>query len=303
MGLLLYLVAHPKTTHSREELAYLLWDGDGKKERHSLSQALYDIRSNVGPIIKVDTNTVRLLPDQIEYEVDNLETAIREKDHATALELYRGEFAPDLLNLGAESFDRWLDDERERCRVLASLALKNAQRNAEEHGDWDEMCLAALRLIKLNEFDEDSHCALIRGLWLKGDPASAAAHYEAISDAQQVAASPTIGKLTSRAPAQPRWMSVSASSQSSIGLPGRRAPFRALVEELRSTTTGSRTVVVTGEVGVGKRRLVQAFVEYAGTVGSLTDWSMRSQRPFVPQRRSTAACQSRDVVVIDVGRA
>ena len=114
LGLLLYLVAHPRTTHGREELAALLWDGDGRRERHSLSQALYDIRTNLGPLLRVDANTVGVAADHVTYEATEFEAALRAKDHATALDLYRGDFAPDLVNLDAEGFDRWLDDERER---------------------------------------------------------------------------------------------------------------------------------------------------------------------------------------------
>jgi len=179
-ALLLYLASHPRTTHTRDDLADLLWNGVGARERHSLSQALYDIRSNVDEVVDVTTTSVRLLARRIEFEGAEFERAVESGDHDLALDLYRGDFAPALANLGADSFDRWVDAERERHRVLASIALRNAQRHTEERGDWDRMCLAALRLVRLNEFDEEAHCALMRGLWMKGDPASALRHYRSL---------------------------------------------------------------------------------------------------------------------------
>ncbi len=53
----------------REKLADLLWDSRDKKARHSLSQALYDIRSSMGPVITVDVNTVRLIPQRVTWTI------------------------------------------------------------------------------------------------------------------------------------------------------------------------------------------------------------------------------------------
>ena len=99
-GLLLYLVANPHTVHVRDELAYLLWDGHDRKARHSLSQALYDIRSKLSSLLSVNGRAVRLLPNRIVYELDAFERAFQAKDHETVIELYRGAFAPELSDLG-----------------------------------------------------------------------------------------------------------------------------------------------------------------------------------------------------------
>lgn len=77
LGLLLYLLSHPRSVHSREDLADLLWNGDGPKERHSLSQALYDIRSNVDPLVDVSSTSVSVIPGRIEYEAESFERAVK----------------------------------------------------------------------------------------------------------------------------------------------------------------------------------------------------------------------------------
>lgn len=272
-GLFLYLAAHARTTHSREELADLLWEGAGRRERHSLSQALYDIRSHAGRVMEVTTKTIRLIPERVRYEMDAFEHAVGAGDHDAALELYRGEFAPNLLNIGVEEFDRWLDAERERSRVLAAIALRNAQRAAEERGDWDQMALAALRLIKQNEFDEEAHCALMRGLWMKGDPASALAHYRSLSEAMR--GSPPLEELVKtikRSGSVRETLSLPAPQVRLVGLDTAFGRLAALLRSPGHTRVGA--VAISGESGTGKSALLRQFSRLVETRGVPVEWGM-----------------------------
>ena len=271
-GLLLYLVANPHTVHVRDELAYLLWDGHDRKARHSLSQALYDIRSNLSSLLSVDGRAVRLLPNRIVYELDAFERAFQAKDHETVIELYRGAFAPELSDLGAEGFDRWLDNERERCRVLASLALRNVQREAEASGTWDQVCLAALRLVRLNEFDEEAHCALMRGLCMKGDPASALAHYRSICDAEWTDAALKLTEVAEWAGGRGGGPSLAVHEPGENRLSGRDAEFRQLSGALRAADPVPVRIAVAGERGMGRSAVVREFARVVQSAGGTVQW-------------------------------
>ena len=271
-GLLLYLVAHPRTVHVRDELAYLLWDSHDRKARHSLSQALYDIRSNLGSLLTVDTHSVRLLPNRVAYELDAFEKAFQDKDHERVIDLYRGEFAPELSDLGADGFDRWLDNERERCRVLVTLALKNAQRVAEESGAWDQACLAALRLVRLNEFDEEAHCALMRGLCMKGDRESALAHYRALRDSEWVGSSFKLTELAEWAGEEPGVPALAVHESVDHRLSGRDAEFRKLTGALRDASSVPVRVAVAGERGAGRNLVVREFARVVQSAGGIVQW-------------------------------
>ena len=271
-GLLLYLVAHPRTVHVRDELAYLLWDGHDRKARHSLSQALYDIRSKLGSLLAVDTHSVRLVPNRITYELDAFEKAFQDKDHETVIDLYRGQFAPELNDLGVDGFDRWLDNERERCRVLVTLALKNAQRVAEEGGAWDQACLAALRLVRLNEFDEEAHCALMRGLCMKGDHQSAVAHYQAVRDAEWVGSALKLTELAEWAGGESDAPALAVHESLDHRLSGRDAEFRKLTGALRSANSVPVRVAVAGERGAGRNRIVREFARVVQSAGGIVQW-------------------------------
>ena len=272
MGLLLYLVAHPRTVHMRGKLADLLWDSRDQKARHSLSQALYDIRSSMGPVIMVDANTVRLVPRRVTYELDHFEQAFQTKDHETVINLYRGDFAPDLLNLGAEEFERWLDGERERCRVLVALALKNAQQAAEEKGDWDQTCLAAIRLVRQNEFDEEAHCTLMRALCMKGDYASALAYYRTLEKCGWVTNAVKLTEMATWVRNQLEAAPLVVRERQEPQTSGRGGEFRQLSVALRSSRPLPVRLAMAGERGLGREDVVRSFARLVYSDGGLVQW-------------------------------
>ncbi len=272
MGLLLYLVAHPGTIHRREKLADLLWDGRDRKARHSLSQALYDIRSSMGPVITVDAGTVRLVPQRVTYELDAFERAFKSRDDETVIDLYRGDFAPDLLNLGADEFERWLDGERERCRVLVAMALRNVQQAAEESGDWDRTCLAALRLVRQNEFDEHAHSTLMRALCMKGDHASALAYYRALEKCGWVASAPKLAETAAWARNQLDAAPPVVRERYEPQLSDRGGEFRQLGIAFRSSRAVPVRLVVAGERGLGREGVVRNFARLVHGGGGFVQW-------------------------------
>ena len=50
VALLLYLVSNRDRVYSRDELLPLLWDSPTRSARHSLSQALYDLKRRLGQL-------------------------------------------------------------------------------------------------------------------------------------------------------------------------------------------------------------------------------------------------------------
>jgi len=275
LGLFLYLVAHRRTTHSREDLAELLWSGSGARARHSLSQALYDIRSTLGLVVDVSTRTVQIEERVVAYEAERFERAVESGDHDTALDLYRGDYAPNLINVGADAFDRWVDGESERQRVLASIALRNAQRSAEERGDWDRMCLAALRLIRTNEFDEEAHCALMRGLWMKGDPASALRHHRALTRRGHAQHWRAVADLAARLERSGTANELVAVPPRPVELVGRERQFEELFSLLERRTAPVGTIAISGERGVGKTAFLVEFARLAEVRGRAVSWLSR----------------------------
>jgi DNA-binding SARP family transcriptional activator len=183
VALLLYLAASDRRSFPREHLAEIIWDTSPERARHSLSQAVYDIRNHASGVLgRAPGDRLAIDSSRIRFDVTDFETAVREGRLREAVELYRGPFAPSLAGAGTRDFDRWLDGERVRLRRLAEAALRRHVAESESKGLWGEMCVTALKLVDMAPLDEEAHRALMRGLWLHGDPAAALEHYEMTVD-------------------------------------------------------------------------------------------------------------------------
>ncbi len=273
LAVLLFLVAHPRTVHTRDKLGWMLWE-NGVNTRHSVSQALYDIRSAVGPVVEVGQNSIRLRRGRLVYEADLLERAVNEGDYKTSLEIYRGAFAPELSDLDSESFERWLTRERERCRVLASVALRETLAMAEKLGRWDMACLTALRLIQENEFDDEAHRALIRALWMKGDVRSAQTHLRILRRDGRAPAD--LEQLLQRPPPEQELV---AAENGAFAL-GRWNEFRQMMDVRLRPGSAPFRVAIAGERGTGRLEVLREFARFMSSEGSRVCWLTDSAWSF-----------------------
>lgn len=271
LALLLYLAAHRDRRHDRERVARLFWDTEVSLARHSLSQALYDLGKHL-PGLELDrTNReVGLGSGGLLYEGRALEEAVAGDELGRAVGLYDGPFAPDIETVGGADFERWVERERTRYRSLAEKALLRRVSECADAGRWGEMCVAGNRLVDLNPLNEEAHRAVMRGLWLQGDRAAALAHFEEHEDFLRRELSGGIGEETRalveriRRP-EPTGEGEAVRERTRPEMVGREEEFRALGDALDEVLAGeSRFVLVRGEAGIGKTRLLEEFAEVVG---------------------------------------
>lgn len=270
LALLLYLAAHRDRRHDRGRVARLFWDTELSLARHSLSQALYDLRQHVPGLDLDRTNReVGLGPEGLRYEGRELEQAVRDDQLGKAVELYDGPFAPDVETVGSPDFERWLEGERTRYRSLAEKALLRRVSECAEGGRWGEMCVAGNRLVDMNPLNEEAHRAVMRGLWLRGDREAALSHFEEhrefldreLPDGPDQETHNLVGKI--------RHSDRSAGGRTIRERPrpemvGREEEFRRLKGALSDVMDGeSRFILIRGEAGIGKTRLLEEFAEVA----------------------------------------
>lgn len=266
LGLLLFLASHTKRTHTRERLAALFWDTPRELARHSLSQGLYDIRSSLpGLEIITSVDQLRLEDPSIGLESVTFEEAIRGEEYGRAVSLYSGQFAPHFEQIGSRDFEDWVEGERHRLATLAELALVNFVRMCDETGRWGEMCVAALRLLEIDPMNEPAHRAVMRGLWLQGDQGAALRHFEKhraslerdLPDGLSEETEELLRRIRS---SRPVVREPDARGLEELELVGRSEEFEKLNESLARAEEGSaRFVVVRGEPGIGKTRLIDQF--------------------------------------------
>lgn len=275
-ALLLYLLAHRGRAFPRARLASLFWDTEPRLARHSLSQALYDIRTTL-PGVEFETSTSRVGAgaDRVAYDGEEFEEAVKLNELRRAVRVYGGRYAPDVEDVGNPDFTRWLESERQRYRRLAEMVLYRHVRRSDDQAEWGEMCVSALRLLDMNPLSEDAHRALMRGLSLQGDRAAALRHFEGVEDFLERELPDGISRETLDLVERIRRSSPSpVSSPGSRERPpemiGREEEFEALkhaLEELRLGGLGG-LVRVRGEAGVGKTRLLEEFRGLAALDGA-----------------------------------
>ena len=266
VALLLYLAAAGRRVYARDFLARLLWDTPIDRARHSLSQAVYDLRQNLpGAVGSATGDAVLLESSAFRLDALEFEQALKTGDLSLAVDLYRGPFADNLARAGTDDFERWLEAERLRLTRLGEMALRRYVRQCDEGGRWGEMCVAALRLVKLSLLDEEAHRALMRGLWLHGDAASAIRHYEEVVAPLEREIPGGLSEETRllaqrirSTPAPEPWVDNLGEIQTPfLGREDEMESLRAAVREV--STSPVTAVLVSGEAGIGKSRLVSEF--------------------------------------------
>ncbi len=183
LALLAYLsIAALGIGSRRDTLVGLFWPEAGRNEaRRALRQALYHLRSHLGPDVLVtrDEETVELTPGRVWCDALELGRALEARTPVAALQLYRGDFLQGVfLSDVAPEFEQWVDRTRDRLRHCAVTAAGQAADEAERSGRHDDAVLAARRACELAPEDEPSLRRLINALDRTGDHGGALRVYD-----------------------------------------------------------------------------------------------------------------------------
>ena len=265
-GLLLYLAMSRHRLFRREHLTSLFWTTPPDRARHSLSQAVYDLRTHLdGVLIRGPGEQLSIEGRGLSFDALEFEAAVKEGRLAEAIDLYRGPFAQNLEGAGTREFDRWVESERLRLQRLAEVAFRRYTGECESKGRWGEMCVAAMRLTEMTPLDEDAHMCLMRGLWLHGDAAAALRHYGTAIEylARELPEGPSdrLSDLADRIRSAPSANPIeNRVAERETPFLGRDREFDLLRSALHGMGTSRTTaVLIAGEAGIGKSRIVREF--------------------------------------------
>jgi DNA-binding SARP family transcriptional activator len=280
-ALLAWLALHPGM-HARSTVAGRLWPKVlDESARVSLRSALAALRAAIGPAADEALPATRSeigLGRRSEvwvdaHEFDRLLSAQRAE---AALELCRGELLAGLD-------EDWVLAARDAHRAREGEALGTLASAAAASGDHATAIALARRRAALDPFDEGAHRELISLLVQSGDRSGALVAYQRFAErlARElgVAPSPPTRALAAELrdgtyPAEERpWAPVPRGDEQPERLPARilaaarsgpllgREPELAALRGawVRSRPDSRQLVLVTGEPGIGKTRLVSEF--------------------------------------------
>ncbi|MEO6526127.1 MAG: AAA family ATPase [Gemmatimonadaceae bacterium] len=280
LALLAYLARRAPRQVLRAELATLLWgERDEARARHSLRQALLQLKRVLGDALVVESERV-FLRGPLLLDVAELERAIAEEHHAEATALWRGEFMSGLEDAGGENYRLWVEAERAALRGRVGSAFDVLVTRAESRGEWTEGLGVAERWSAAFPLDDRAEYRLIQLLRLVGREGDARARYADFDTRvrEELGRGPApdlerIGARLNRGDGvAPPGASAAGGALFTPDLVGRGAAFAELVAAWEGVRGGATAVVlVEGERGLGKTRLCQEFI----------DWVMRREESSV----------------------
>jgi len=264
-ALLACLLLRRDAPQPRQLLAFLLWPGSAegqaqtnlRKVLHNLRRALPD----ADRLIEIGPRTLRWRADvPLWLDVEQFERAVAEDRLEEAVEVYGGELLEG-------RYDEWLAGDRERLAGLYADALERLARRHEQRQRWPDAISCAERLVARDPLREESHRLLMRLCQASGDRARAVRAYHVCAstlehelgidpapETRAVYESLVAAALPERTPGPPP-------------LTGRAAERARLAAAWRAAASGRpHLVLVTGEAGVGKTRLVDDLRARAGAV-------------------------------------
>ncbi len=239
---------------ARDRLALLLW-ADSPDAKNSLRNALSSLRYSLGEVVQSDRNNLWLEDfscDALAVLSGSLEAAL----NASGI-LLEGITLPD-----APEAEDWLEAARERVLAAALRLLEAAEPSQGILEQW----------VQLEPLSEQAHQRLMQFFVTQGERVRALEVFAkfksrlenelgvlptpetlALADTLQL-----VPKASGRVPSLPTLLLESR-------LVGRIPEFQRLVAAFHASASGvARVVVLQGEPGIGKTRLAQEFLAWAG---------------------------------------
>ena len=204
-----------------------------------------------------------------------------------AIELYHGDFMAGFHLPDSPKYDEWQSFESEKLRHAFDVALHQATQYLSLRGQFEAAIQFAKRRVVQNPLNEQAHQDLIQGYAGAGQRALAIRQYQEcvriLRDELDITPSKettalferirfeehlpprTQGQLPLVPPTIPAPDDSSALPSPLLELPfvGRSDEFRRLVSLHQESSNGSPQVVcISGEAGIGKTRLIHAFLNW-----------------------------------------
>jgi DNA-binding SARP family transcriptional activator len=263
-SLLAYLLLHREAPQPRQRLAFVLWpDSTEAQARTNLRKVLHHLRNalpDADRLIETGQRTLRWSADApLWLDVAQFERALAEGRLEDAVEVYAG----DLLE---GSYDEWLLEERDRLARMYLDALDRLSRRYEQRKRWPEAIRFAERLVAQDPLREESHRQLIRLCRATGDRARAlrAYHVCAATLERELGVEPSVDTRALYEEILDDAPGASAGTSPFVGRADELATLRALWRDAASGR--AQLVLVSGEPGIGKSRLVDELRRHSEAV-------------------------------------
>lgn len=306
-SLFAYLLTYRDRPHTRDLLAGTFWpELPDAMARRRLSQALWQIRHCLQaadlpqPLLLAKGDSLQLNPDlPLWLDVEVFRQRVAEgnlQDLKLAVALYQG----DLL---AGYYDDWLLAEQEQLREMFLAAVEQLVEGYKGRGEYEQALTEARRLAMEVPWREEAHREVMRLCHLLGRDNEALKQFEVCRQtlAEELDAEPSPGTVAlareiaerseqisvldlPKAPSHPSPIVLDSAEMMELPLVGREQERAELLADVQALFQGlGGLVLVEGEAGVGKTRLLRTVARDAEWRGAEVLWGEAQEMgPAVP---------------------
>ncbi|MGH8511560.1 MAG: AAA family ATPase, partial [Gammaproteobacteria bacterium] len=277
LALLTYLALSPDGTRARSHLLGLLWaESPEEKARRSLNEAVRRLRAALGAErLLTRGDALQLNPSGLEVDTRQFET-LRAEGQLRALELLRGEFLEGFHVDDAPIFEEWMDAQRAQIREAATRLLVARAEEQLAVNRYVEARALARRALALDPCSEPALAVGMRSAALEGDATGALALFHDVTERLKREIGETPGGALSALAARIRdgtWhrpLSRARRPDMEPPLIGRREAHAQIFARLdRQPREGPACLVIAGDPGSGRTRLLDACAERLALAGAL----------------------------------
>jgi len=273
---LIYYIAAQGGQATREKLLTFFWpDYERSAAQPILRTMIYEVRKSLGETFQADDRVIALPHDTfIDMHVFSAMLNSPSSDLqklAEALNLYKGDFLEGFSLSDSPQFDDWVDSERERYQLMAIKGLANLSQRHEAKQDYPAALESIRRALAFNPLQEDLQRAIMRLLYLNGDRAGVIRQYESLRKLldEELGVPPmpetralydsiindTFVPVASETTSHFSTINLS-TDKSLLPLLGRDVELEMLKSQLGS----GKLILLEGEPGIGKTRLVSELI-------------------------------------------
>ncbi len=285
-ALLAWLAIQGPTPRTR--LAALIWpDSALDTARNALRQRMFQLRKLVGADVVVGSTTLALA-DGWSHDLDDSDGVLGSR---------RDE-------IGGE-FGQWLAQQRERRTARVRHSLVELSDMAEGARDYPDALMHAHELLALEPLSEDAHRRVIRLHYLGGDRAAALLAFDRCEQVLKdevgtTPSAPTLALLaTLQAQVDPAASVVDGPVPASVLRPPRLIGRDRELAALSAAWRSAQVVALIGEAGLGKTRLLQAFIDTHPGIARAAGRPGDAGVPFATLARLLRAVMARSEAPLD----
>jgi DNA-binding SARP family transcriptional activator/tetratricopeptide (TPR) repeat protein len=277
LGLLGHLVVHAGSPQLRSHVAAIFWpDSTDAQARTNLRRELHQLRRALPDgdrFMTIDTSSLCWRPDaECEIDVAEFEAAAAEADRAEregdqavfraagsrAVRAYGGDLMPAF-------YDDWVLVERERLHRTCVALLDRLVTALADDGDTPAAIELARRRVGLEPLEESGYRTLMELQARSGDRAAALRTFHRCASVleRDLGVAPSAETVAAH-----RLLLGGSVEMSPAGgdapFIGRQAELAALRSAWASARNGPRVMIVAGEAGLGKSRVVDELARSVG---------------------------------------